>query len=174
MLDGPAPAALRVPRRDGFVSGYLEGAGALRGAPVATDETVGAGRVILLAFDPGFRGYAEAAQRVLGNAVLYPRAAGTAAGSAGAPAAPVRPGELRRLPPGGQLVVRVRATDVRALRAAAARAGAPPVARVVQSARGAELRAPDPARAGAEGSPWLRALLADLRARGVRPTLVIG
>ncbi len=174
VLAGPAPAALRVPRRDGFVSGFLEGAGALRGAPVATAETVGAGRVILLSFDPGFRGYAEAAQRVLGNAVLYPRAAGAAAATAGAPAAPVRPGELRRLPQGSQLVVRVPVSDVRALRAAAARVGVPPAARVVETARGAELRAPDPARAGAEGSPWLRAVLADLSGRGIRPTLVIG
>jgi hypothetical protein len=96
VMAGPAPLALRVPHGGVFFSGYLEGAELLRGAPVATDEAQGAGRVILLAFDPGFRGYAEAAQRVLGNAVLRPRSKGRAAAAA---ARPVRPGELRALPP---------------------------------------------------------------------------
>ncbi len=96
VMEGPAPAALRVPRRGAFVSGYIEGADLLRGAPLATDEPRGAGHVILLSFDPGFRGYAEAAQRVLGNAVLRPRTKGAAAGAA---TLPVRPSELGALPP---------------------------------------------------------------------------
>ena len=61
------PAAARA-----WISGYTVGASALADSAAATDERVGAGRVVLFAFDPAFRGYAEGTERLLANALLAP------------------------------------------------------------------------------------------------------
>jgi hypothetical protein len=68
-----APVVARYPSgSDFFVSGYAAGTGVLRGTVAATDEHVGAGRVVLFAFDPAFRGYAEGTERLVANALLAP------------------------------------------------------------------------------------------------------
>ncbi len=68
-----ARVVARYPANGRFhVSGYSNGADVLRGTAAATDELVGAGRVVLFAFDPAFRGYVESTERLVGNALLAP------------------------------------------------------------------------------------------------------
>jgi hypothetical protein len=70
---GGAPVVARYPAGGGFwASGSTSGTAALQGTPAATDERVGTGRVVLFAFDPCFRGYAEGTMRLLANALLIP------------------------------------------------------------------------------------------------------
>ena len=68
-----APVVARYPAGGRlWTSGYTVGASALGDSAAATDERVGAGRVILFAFDPAFRGYAEGTERLVANALLAP------------------------------------------------------------------------------------------------------
>jgi hypothetical protein len=68
-----APVVARYPAgARSWISGYTVGASALADSAAATDERVGAGRVVLFAFDPAFRGYAEGTERLLANALLAP------------------------------------------------------------------------------------------------------
>jgi hypothetical protein len=57
---------------DFFVSGLDDGAGQLGATAAVADEPVGAGRSIVLTFDPAFRGWTEGTERILRNAVLGP------------------------------------------------------------------------------------------------------
>jgi hypothetical protein len=55
-----------------FAGGYAAGTGPLQGTAAVLDEPVGAGRAVLFAFDPVFRGYVEGTERLVGNALLAP------------------------------------------------------------------------------------------------------
>lgn len=55
-----------------FAGGYARGTGPLRGTAAAIDEPLGAGRTVLFAFDPVFRGYTEGTERLVANALLAP------------------------------------------------------------------------------------------------------
>ena len=55
-----------------FAGGYAEGTAALHGTAAALDEPTGAGRTVLFAFDPVFRGYVEGTERLVANALLAP------------------------------------------------------------------------------------------------------
>jgi hypothetical protein len=72
-----------------FAGGYAQDAGSLRGTAAVTDEAVGAGRTVLFAYDPAFRGYVEGTERLVANALLAPPTG--AAASRARPVRAVRP-----------------------------------------------------------------------------------
>jgi hypothetical protein len=55
-----------------FAGGYARDTGSLRGTAAVIDEPIGAGRTVLFAFDPAFRGYVEGTERLVANALLAP------------------------------------------------------------------------------------------------------
>jgi hypothetical protein len=55
-----------------FAGGYAHGTGSLHGTAAVTDESIGAGRTVLFAYDPAFRGYVEGTERLVANALLAP------------------------------------------------------------------------------------------------------
>jgi hypothetical protein len=68
-----------------FAGGYAHGTGSLHGTAAVTDESIGAGRTVLFAYDPAFRGYVEGTERLVANALLAPPT-----GAAATRAQPVR------------------------------------------------------------------------------------
>lgn len=151
-----------------FVSGYTEGAEALKGTPAALSQAVGDGHAAVFAFDANFRAYTESTMRMFANALLHP------VGAAGATAARrVRP-ELLASPIGPpDSVIRVAAADEAALRAAGAAASLPSGARYTRDLRGVTLRVPNPLGLDEERLAWPAAVLGSLSEAGVRPTLVV-
>jgi hypothetical protein len=175
LAGGGAHPVARYPGAEGFfVSGYAEGTDALHGTPAVLHESFGAGHVVLFAFDPAFRAYAEGTQRLLANALLLPRPAGAAA--AAAPSArrlPVEPALLAGLPgPARDGVVEVAPGDDQILLAAAADAGVPSSRSVQRDLTATRLVVPNPRGLDAGALGWPRRLLAALAAAGVRPTYV--
>lgn len=170
LLDaGGAKVVARYPA-DGrfFASGHATGTEHLRGRPVVTSEAVGAGRVVLFAFDPTFRGYVEATQRLVGNALLAPAGAGTTRRMT--PRA-IDPLALALPSPHRDAVVRVPAADEAALVAAATAAGVPAGHRLERDLTTVTLRIPNPRGLAAEQRPWTRRLPGALAAAGVVPLL---
>jgi Zinc carboxypeptidase len=55
-----------------FAGGYARDTGSLPGTAAVLDEPVGAGRTVLFALDPAFRGYVEGTERLVANALLAP------------------------------------------------------------------------------------------------------
>jgi hypothetical protein len=55
-----------------FAGGYAHDTAGLHGTAAVTDEGVGAGRTVLFAYDPAFRGYVEGTERLVANALLAP------------------------------------------------------------------------------------------------------
>jgi hypothetical protein len=68
-----------------FAGGYAHDTGSLHGTAAVTDESIGAGRTVLFAYDPAFRGYVEGTERLVANALLAPPT-----GAAATRAQPVR------------------------------------------------------------------------------------
>jgi Zinc carboxypeptidase len=66
-----------------FAGGYAHDTADLHGTAAVTDESIGAGRTVLFAYDPAFRGYVEGTERLVANALLAP--------PTGAPATRARP-----------------------------------------------------------------------------------
>jgi hypothetical protein len=66
-----------------FAGGYAHDTADLHGTAAVTDEGIGAGRTVLFAYDPAFRGYVEGTERLVANALLAP--------PTGAPATRARP-----------------------------------------------------------------------------------
>jgi hypothetical protein len=66
-----------------FAGGYAHDTADLHGTATVTDEGIGAGRTVLFAYDPAFRGYVEGTERLVANALLAP--------PTGAPATRARP-----------------------------------------------------------------------------------
>jgi hypothetical protein len=66
-----------------FAGGYAHDTAGLHGTAAVTDESIGAGRTVLFAYDPAFRGYVEGTERLVANALLAP--------PTGAPATRARP-----------------------------------------------------------------------------------
>jgi hypothetical protein len=108
---------------------------------------------------------------LLANAVLLPSSATTAR------RARKRPVDAALLParsPGGRpSVIRVAAASAGELGAAAAAAGVPAAATIRVRGGSATLTAPNPTAEPPDQHVWLEPLLAQLAARGVRPSLVI-
>ena len=152
-----------------FASGYASGTAHLEGRPVATSESVGAGRVVLFAFDPAFRGYVEATQRLVGNALLAPALGRTARRTA--PRA-VDPLALALHSPHRDAVVRVAAADEAALVAATEAAGVPRAKVIERDLLTVTLRIPNPRGLDAEQRRWTRRLPGALAAVGVVPLLI--
>jgi Zinc carboxypeptidase len=176
----------RFPTGSGFsASGYTEGATALQGTAAVLDDALGAGHTVLFSFDPNFRAYTDATERLFANALLYPRpgaggrrAAATAAAAAAAARSsrsPVRPWLQRTPSPAVRdSVIRVRLADLGALRSAAAAGGLPRGAGITLDLDSATLRVPSSdAVAEPAGRPWVAALLSRLARAGVAPTLVV-
>ena len=95
---GGGTVVARYPSGDSFFAGgYAGGTGPLRGTAAIVDEPLGAGRTVLFAFDPVFRGYVEGTERLVANALLAP--------PAGAPSSRARPVRAQRsvVPPFSEL-----------------------------------------------------------------------
>ena len=154
---------------DFFVSGYTEGSAGLAGTPAVVAAEVGAGHVTLTAFDPAFRAYYEAGERLLANALLQPPPV-----QAGAAPEPIAPALLATATaPGRDSVVRVGLGDESAMRAAAEGAGLPQGWRIDRGLRDVTLHVPNPAGLDVEQRGWVAPLLGGLRARGLRPSLLV-
>ncbi|MFL5843791.1 MAG: M14 family zinc carboxypeptidase [Solirubrobacteraceae bacterium] len=153
-----------------FTSGHASGTTSLEGTPAATDEVAGSGRVVLFAFDPVFRGYVEATDRLLGNALLAPRPLGAATRSA--PRA-IEPGALVPLSGHRDTTIQVAAGDEAALLAATRAAGVPAGFTIDRDLTTVTLRLANPQGLDAEQRPWTRRLPAALAAAGVVPLLAV-
>lgn len=154
-----------------FQGGYAEGTEVLQGTPAILDETVGAGRAVLLTFDPMFRSYTEAGLRLIGNAILRPRAPllPSPAGVARA----VDPSLLRTGAQGGgrDMVVRVDAADAAVLERLVP--SLPRGARIDRTLRSATLRIPNPSGTDPHGRGEVPRVLGALSRAGVEPMLVV-
>jgi hypothetical protein len=160
-----------------FVSGYTSGADTLRGTTVATDETAGAGRVVLFAFDAAFRGYVEGTERLVANALLAPSPGALLRGAPAGGRSPRRPVDPAALAatavPRRAATVTVAAGDEDALLSAARAAGVPRRARLERDLTTVSLRIPN-ARGLADAPPaWALSLPRRLALAGVRPLLAI-
>jgi hypothetical protein len=74
---------------DFWVSGYSQGAEALRGSSALVEETLGSGRVVLFSGEPNFRAFTDGTAFLLSNALIFPagtKSAGVDLGSRAAAA----------------------------------------------------------------------------------------
>jgi len=170
-----APVVAAYPTADRFyVSGYTAGTDVLRGTAAATDETVGAGRVVLFAFDPAFRGYTEGTERLLANALLAPPPGSGARRTRSRAVAPIDPAALTAAPPPHRdATVEVAAGDLPGLLRAARAAGLRGPLRIERDLSTATLRVPNPRGLAPEARPWTLRLPSALAAQGVRPLLAV-
>ena len=63
---------------DFWISGYSNGAEALRGSAALVEETLGSGRVVLFSGEPNYRGFTDGSAFLLVNALAYPTTAAPA------------------------------------------------------------------------------------------------
>jgi hypothetical protein len=171
----PVRVAARFPEtgsEDFFVSGYAEGAEELGGTAAVVDEPFGAGRSVLFAFDPNFRGFTDGTQKLLRNAILGPapatgtaarrsapsaRAAAVARAQAAAGRLPDAPSALRLVVPAGE-EAEARAVLARFGAAATTVRGGGRVAFVIAN----------PGELSADEHPYARRLAGALRESDVR------
>lgn len=150
--------------------GYAEGIDRLAGTVAASTAAIGSGRSYVMTFDPAYRGWVEATQRLVGNALLTPP---TGEGRAAREVDP----DLLTSAAGyeRQIVIRVPAASARTLdRALSLAAKAPAGARVLDRGDGTvEVQATDPEPLSGHVAGWAQQTLGELRRRGVRPTLVV-
>ena len=146
------------------VLGYAEKLEAVNGTVAGTVARVGKGRAYVMSFDPGYRGFVEGTQRLVGNMLL--EAAPAAGGGAPRDVSLARAAQV--VAPARHILIRVAPGDAAALATAAA-ASAPADAVLA----GAELRALDPDPLSGHAAAWADELLRALRRAGVTPTLVI-
>jgi hypothetical protein len=166
-----APVAARYPGAARFfISGHASGTEALYGSPAVTDEIAGAGRVVLFAFDPVFRGYVESTERLVANALLAPAPGGV--GRRSAPRA-IDPAALAAGSDHRDMTIQVAAEDEAGLVAAARAAGVPGGYTLARDLTTVTLRLPNPRGLDAEQRPWTRRLPGALRAAGVVPLLAV-
>ncbi|GAA0537527.1 M14 family metallopeptidase [Paractinoplanes ferrugineus] len=167
---------LTYPGDDSFWhNGYTVHEDVLKGTAVVVDEPTGAGQAVLFAFNPLFRAYNESGLHLLANAVLHPsspatlRAPGVAPARAAAAARPPAPnlgGEWR------PSRIEVAATDLTRTRSIVSRyTGTATTALVGDSAY---VTIPNPQGLQPDEHPFLRSLVADLRATGIPLRSVVG
>lgn len=152
---------------------YAEQLDAVNGTVAGTVAHVGSGSAHVFSFDPAYRGYVEATQRLVGNVLLAPPP-----GAGGSAARDVRPELLAStIAPARTTVVRVAggAADVQALRDAVAAVASTPADAVLETmADGAlQVRAIDPDPLSGHAAAWQQELLGRLARAGVRPTLIV-
>ena len=152
-----------------FSSGYVEGADALRGTPVAIRDSAGQGTTILFSFDANFRAYTDSTIRMFANALLDQVAQPSFTDTR----LRMRPELLAGLSEGREAVIRVPLSGEHELRAAAAGAPVPADARITRDLRGVSLRVPSPRGADPEQVAWPRQVLDRLHRVGVRPNLIV-
>ncbi|GAA2580829.1 hypothetical protein GCM10010435_67750 [Winogradskya consettensis] len=166
---------LTYPGGDTFwYNGYTVHADALKGTAVVVDEPTGAGRAVLFAFDPLFRAYNESGLQLVANTLLYPASATRAPlvaqpardAAAAQPAPANLGGEWR---PGR---IEVATADLARTRLVVGRYTS--TATVSTAGGSAYLTIPNPAGLPFDEHPFLRNLIADLRAAGIPLRSVVG
>jgi hypothetical protein len=171
---------LRYPGDETFWhNGYTVGADVLKGTSVVVDEPTGAGRAVLFAFNPLFRGYNESGLQLVANTLLYPagetptpsplRTSGADPARTAAAAQPA-PANL-----GGEWRpsrIEVATADLARTRSLVSRyTGTATVAVVGDSAY---LTIPNPLGWQFDEHPYLRDLVSDVRAAGIPLRSVVG
>jgi hypothetical protein len=170
-----AAAPVRYPELDSedfFVSGYGQRLEAVAGTAAVTDEAVGAGRIVLFAFEPNFRAASEGTSRLVWNALFGRRPGPVSAVAApgvevpGAAHQPPRPASDETEP----LVVAVDEHDAgtaeRLVRAYADPAGLD--ISVERTGRQVRIRVANPGGWDLESHPFATRLAADLRHADIR------
>jgi hypothetical protein len=156
-------------------NGYVVHEDILKGTAVVVDEPTGAGRAVLFTFNPLFRAYNESGLQLVANALLHPsspaalRAPGVPPARAAAAARPASPnlgGEWR------PSRIEVAATDLARTRSVVARYTGAATTAVVGDA--AYVTIPNPQGLQPDEHPFLRDLVAGLRAAGIPLRSVVG
>jgi hypothetical protein len=169
---------LSYPSDDTFwYNGYTVHADALKGTAVVVDEPTGAGRAVLFAYNPLFRGYNESGLQLVANALLYPAAA-TQPPTLAPSAAPARVAAAAQPAPanlGGEWRpsrIQVATADLaRTQRLVSRYTDTATVAVVGDSAY---LTIPNPQGLQFDEHPFLRDLVSDLRAAGIPLRSIVG
>ncbi|MBP2702329.1 hypothetical protein JOL79_00780 [Microbispora sp. RL4-1S] len=155
-------------------NGYTVGADALKGTAALVDEPVGSGHAVLFAYNPLFRAYNENGIHLVANALLSPPGAAAPRARAATPAADaesLREAAARAPEPaalGGQwrpITLQVAGADLARARAVVARHTGD--AQVASAGGSAYLTIPNPEGLAADEHPYLRDLVAELRAAGI-------
>ncbi|KUL41817.1 M14 family zinc carboxypeptidase [Actinoplanes awajinensis] len=160
-----------------WYNGYTVHADVLKGTSVVVDEPTGAGRAVLFAFNPLFRGYNENGLQLVANALLYPGAAPEArlvapsvdparARAADQPDPPNLGGEWR---PGR---IQVAVADLARTQQVVSRYTGTATAAVVGDS--AYLTVPNPDGLPIDEHPYLKDLISDLRAASIPLRSVVG
>jgi len=159
-----------------WYNGYTVHADALKGTAVVVDEPTGAGRAVLFAFNPLFRAYNENGLQLVANALLYP--AGTQSASRGPSADPARVAAAAQPTPanlGGEWRpsrLQVAVGDLARAQQLVSRYTDTATVSVVGDS--AYLTIPNPRGFQFDEHPFLRDLVADLRAAGIPLRSVVG
>ena len=168
---------VRYPSDDTFwYNGYTVHADALKGTAVVVDEPTGAGRAVLFAFNPLFRAYNENGLQLVANALLYP--AGTQSASRGPGVDPARTAAAAQSAPanlGGEWRpsrIQVAIGDLARAQQLVSRYTDTATVSVVGDS--AYLTIPNPRGFQFDEHPFLRDLVADLRAAGIPLRSVVG
>ncbi|MBB4741199.1 hypothetical protein BJY16_004658 [Actinoplanes octamycinicus] len=168
---------LRYPAGDTFWhNGYTVGDDLLQGTAVVVDEPTGAGRAVLFAFNPLFRGYNESGQHLLANTLLAP--AGTPSALRATSPDPARAAAASRPAPanlGGEWRpsrIQVAAADLARAQAVVNRHTGAATASVIGGS--GYLTIPNPDGLQPDEHPFLRDLVTDLKAAGIPLRAVVG
>lgn len=153
--------------------GFAEGTGELEGSVAATVARIGSGRSYVLSHDPAFRGWVEASQSLVGNALLTPpEAGGGEARDVDASLLDAARGYERKI------VIRARGGEAERIleRAATMAAELDVTGSPRLRGRGSgliELQAPDPEPLSGHTPGWVHRAVSDLRRAGIQPELIV-